>query len=281
MDTLPVRRIHVSSDFKRPGGTASNFSIKLSQSVQFPDDCAAYIDNVTINNTFYTITQNHNDLLYIAEKQGGTIECRSIQLPHGNYSLIDYKNALITALNTGHSVWLGTTPYNVTHNIKEGSIQITALNSFTFVILSDEQIATHNGSGGLTINKNNPRSQNKIISNTTNGNTSSDPANYTYYTEMITGFVSLLPLNNVFLHSNLSDNCVETPMGLGDCVACIPINSSFGSTVHHNMTSQADFINVSRRSFETLTFQLRDAHGNILETNNGFFSASILFEHKI
>lgn len=281
MDTLPVRRIHVSSDFKRPGETASNFSIKLSRSCTFPDDCAAYIDNVTINNTFYTITENHNDMLYIAEKQGVVIDCRSIQLPHGHYSTITYANALKTALNTGHSVFLGTTPYDVTRNVQEGSIKITALNGFTFEILSDEQIAAHNGSGGLTILKNNPRSGNKIISNTTNGNTSSDPANYTYSTEMITGFVSVLPLSNVFVHSNLSDNCVETPMGLGDCIACIPINSSFGSTVHHNMTSQADYINVSRRSFETLTFQLRDAHGNILETNHGFFSASILFEHKI
>ena len=281
MDTLPVRRIHVSSDFRRPGGKPSDFSIKLSQSVQLPDDCVAYIDNVIINNSFYTVTAGFNDFLYIAEKVSTTVTCRSIQMPQGNYSLISYAKALETALRTTAPVSLGSTPYNVDHFLSEGNIQITANNSFTFNILSDDQILAHDGSGGLTINKNNPRSGNKIISNKTNGNTSSDPQNYSYIVTMVTGFVSLLPSSNVFVHSNLADNCVMTPMGLGDCISCIPINNSFGNTLHHNLTSEADFINVSRRSFETLTFQLRDQHGNILETNEGFFSASILFEHKI
>ena len=281
MDTLPVRRIHVSSDFRKPGGTPSDFNITLSSSVQLPDDCVAYIDNITINNSFYTVTQNFSDLLYIAEKVGATITCRSIQLPQGNYSLISYTQALGNALNTGAPSSLGTTPYTVMFFFVEGNLQISANNSFTFNIMSDQQILAHDGSGGLTINKNNIRSGNKVISNRTNGNTSAYPQNYDYISEMVTGFCTFLPISNVFVHSNLADNAAMTPMGLGDCICCIPINNSFGNTVHHNLTSAADFINVSRRSFETLTFQLRDQHGNILETNEGFFSASILFEHKI
>ena len=279
METLAVRRIHVSSDFRLPGQTPSIFSIRLSSSVLLPEDTVAYIDNISLDNTFMTITTNHNDLLYVAEKQGATTEVRSVQLPQGNYSLVSFAAALKTALNTGHSVFLGSNPYNATHNLQEGNVEITAVNSFTFVILSDEQIALHDGTG-LTINKNNPRSANKVIRNTRNGNTSSSPANYTYYTELITGFVALLPVKNVYVHSNLADNAVMTPLGLGDCVCCIPINSSYGTSVHHNMTSQADAINVSRRSFESLSFQLRDGHGNILETNEGFFSCSIIFMLK-
>lgn len=281
MDTLPVRKIHVSSDFRKPGGTPSDFSITLSSSVQLPDDCVAYIDNITINNSFYTVTSGFNDLLYIAEKVGTTITCRSIQLPQGNYSLISYAQALGNALNTGAPASLGVTPYTVNYFLSEGNLQISANNNFTFNVMSDPQILAHDGTGGLSVNKNSPRSGNKVISNKTNGNTSSSPQSYSYVVEMITGFCTFLPISNVFVHSNLADNAVMTPMGLGDCIVCIPISSSFGSTVHHNVTSEADFINVSRRSFETLTFQLRDQHGNILETNKGFFSASILFEHKI
>jgi hypothetical protein len=281
MDTLPVRRIHVSSDF-RVSGTPSNFAIRLSQSVQLPDDCVAYIDNITINNSFYTITTGFNDFLYVAEKVGTTVTCRSVQLPQGNYTLNSYAEALQTALRNGAPASIGTTAYTVTWFFSEGNIQISRNNNlFTFNILSDPQILAHDGSGGLTINKNNPRSGNKLISNKTNGNTSSNPQNYDYIITMVTGFMSFLPISNVFVHSNLADNCVMTPIGLGDCIACIPISNSFGNTVHHNLTSEADFINVSRKSFETLTFQLRDQHGNLLETNEGFFSASILFEHKI
>ena len=281
METLPVRKIHVSSDFRKPGGTPSDFSIALSSSVQLPDDCVAYIDNITINNSFYTVTTGFSDLLYIAEQASGTITCRSIQLPQGNYSLISYAKALQDALNTGAPASLGTTPYTVTYFLTEGNLQITANNTFSFNIMSDPQILNHDGTGGLTVDKNNIRSGNKVISNKTNDNHASSPQRYVYVVTMITGFCTFLPISNVFIHSNLADNTVMTPTGLGDCVACIPISNSFGSTVHHNLTSEADFINVSRRSFETLTFQLRDQHGNIVESNEGFFSASILFEHKI
>ena len=279
MEQLPVRRIHVSSDFRLPGQTPSNFTIRLSQSVLLPEDTVAYIDNISLDNTFMTITANHNDLLYIAEKQGATTEVRSVQLPQGNYSLVSFAEALKTALNTGHSVFLGSNPYNVTHNLSEGNVEFTAVNSFSFAILSDEQIALHDGTG-ITLPKNNPRSANKIIRNTRNGNTASNPANYTYSTTITTGFVALLPVKNVYVHSNLADNSVMTPLGLGDCICCIPINSSYGTSVHHNMTSQADAINVSRRSFESWSFQLRDGHGNVLENNEGFFSCSIIFMLK-
>ena len=195
--------------------------------------------------------------------------------------MISYAKALEDALNTGAPASLGTTPYTVTYFLTDGNLQITANNTFSFNIMSDPQILNHDGTGGLTIDKNNPRSGNKVISNKTNDNRASSPQRYVYVVTMITGFCTFLPISNVFIHSNLADNTVMTPTGLGDCIACIPISNSFGSTVHHNVTSEADFINVSRRSFETLTFQLRDQHGNIVESNQGFFSASILFEHKI
>ena len=285
MDTLPVRKIHVSSDFRKPGGTPSDFSIALSSSVQLPDDTVAYIDNITINNSFYTVTTGFSDLLYIAEKVGTTITCRSIQLPQGNYSLISYAQALGNALNTGAPASLGTTPYTVSYFLTEGSLSIDANNSFTFNIMSDPQILNHDGTGGLTVDRNNIRSGNKVISNKTNGNTASSPQDYFYGSFMITGFCTFLPISNVFVHSNLADNAVMTPTGLGDCVACIPISNSFGSTVHHNLTSEADFVNVSRGSFETLTFQLRDQHGNIVESNEGLltrpYCSNIKYKNKI
>ena len=102
MEDLAVRRIHVSSDFKLPGGTSSNFQVKLSQSVNLPEGCVALLDNIVIDNTFLTVTHNHNDLLYIAEKAAsGVILCRTIQLTAGNHSLVSLKDTLSTQLNNG------------------------------------------------------------------------------------------------------------------------------------------------------------------------------------
>jgi hypothetical protein len=278
---LPVRRIHISSEFKQAGETHSDFSIRLGQSVNFPDDTVAFCDNIALSNSFYTITQNHNDLLYIAEKLNSTtVLCRTVQLAHQNYSGTQYAEALKTVLNTGHSGLLGTHPYNVAYSFQENNITVTTSSGYDFVIMSDDQIKNHDGTGGLIVNKNNPRSGNKVIRNITNGNTSASPLNYVFASSYVSSFLDLLGVHNVFIHSNLADNSVMTPRGLGDCISVCPISSSFGETVHHNMTSQADAINVSRRAFETLTFQLRDAFGNILETNGGVFSCSIIFMQK-
>ena len=265
---LQVRRIHVSSDF-RSTGTPSDFSIRLSQSVKLPDDCWALVDNITCDNVFSTVTTNHNDRLYVAENVSGTITLRVVTIAQGNYSLVSFAAALKTALGSS---------YTVTPEPAENNISITAT-GLTFNILSDEQIQSHDGTG-LIIDKANPRSANKIIKNTTNGNTASSPSNYTYVLAFISGFASLLPVRNIFVHSNLSDNSVLSPQGLGDCICMIPVSGSYATTIHHNSTSQADAINVSRRAFDSLTFQLRDGHGNVLNMTDGFFSCSIVFMIK-
>ena len=280
MDHLPVRRIHISSEFKVRGGTHSDFTIALGQTVSLPDDTVAFVDNVSLDNTFYTVTLHHNDLLYIAEKFGNQYFLRTIQLAHGNYSGLAYAFQLKTKLNAaGHASLLGF--YDVVYSMQEGTVAVTTSSGYTFAILSDEQIQAHDGTGGLTIDKNNPRSGNRVLGNSTNGNTSSSPSGYIFSASFKSVFLSLLSVQQVFIHSNLADNNVLSCRGLSDCICAVPISSSFGSTVHHNMTSQADAINVSKRSFDSLRFQLRDAHGNILETNGGKFSCSIIFMQKI
>ena len=268
MESLHIRRIHVSSDF-RNSGTPSDFSIRLSQSVTLPDECVAQVDNITLDNTFKTVTTNHNDRLYIAENVSGTITMRTVTIAEGNYSLVTFASALATALGSS---------YIVTPEAQENNVSISAT-GLTFNILSDQEIQNHDGTG-LTIGKGNPRSANKIIKNTTNGSTASNPSNYGYVLIFISGFASLLPVRNIFVHSNLSDNSVMTPQGLGDCICMIPVSGGYATTIHHNTTSQADAINVSRRAFDALTFQLRDGHGNILNMSEGFFSCSIVFMQK-
>jgi hypothetical protein len=264
----------VSSDFRNTG-TPGNFSIRLSQSVTLPDECVALVDNITCDNMFYTVTSNHNDRLYVAENVGGAITLRTITIPQGNYSLVAFASALATGLKANAPI---TNPYIVIPELAENNVSISAT-GLTFNILSDEQIQNHDGTL-LLIDKANSRSCNKIIKNTTNGNTASSPSNYNYVVTFVSGFASLLPVRNIFVHSNLSDNSVLTPQGLGDCICAIPVSGGFATTIHHNMTSHADAINVSRRAFDSLTFQLRDGHGNLLNMDDGFFSCSIIFMIK-
>ena len=275
---LPVKKIHVDSRFK-DSGSHSDFSIRLSQSVQFPEECVAMVDNITISNTFYSVNAL-NDSFYVAEKIGANAFVRKATMAHGNLSGLTFITAMINALNTGSPTVMGSNPYSGTYNLQTGKVLVVGSSSYNFVIMSDDQIQAHDGTGGLTIDKANPKSANGIIRNRSNGQTISSPAAYTFNDTYTSGFLDLLPIHNCYIHSNLSNNSVMAPRGLGDCVACCPINASFGSTVHHNMTSMADAVDVSRKSFETLSFQLRDAYGNLVETNGSSWSCSIIFVQK-
>ena len=276
---LPVKKVHIDSRFKEASGTHSDFSIRLSQSIQFPEECVALIDNITIPNTFYSVNAL-NDSFYVAEKIGSNAFVRKVTLAHGNLSGITWVVALVNSLNTGSPTVMGSNPYSGTYSLQTGKVLVVGSGSYNFVIMSDDQIQSHDGTGGLTIDKTNPKSANGIIRNRSNGQTTSSPAAYTFADKYTSGFLDLLPIHNVFLHSNLANNSVMAPRGLGDCIACCPINSSFGTTVHHNATSMADSVDVSRKSFETLSFQLRDAYGNIIETSGSSWSCSIIFVQK-
>ena len=117
MDHLPVRQIHISSDFAVPGGTHSDFLIRLSSSVSLPDDTVALVDNILVENSFYTIGSG-NDLLYVAEKISNTeVHRRTIQLTHGNYSGISYATELASKLNAaGHISLVGS--YTATYSLQ-------------------------------------------------------------------------------------------------------------------------------------------------------------------
>jgi hypothetical protein len=276
---LPVNKVHIDSRFKEASGTHSDFNIRLSQSVQFPEDCVAIVDNITIPNTFYTVNAN-NDCFYVAEKIASNAFVRKVTLAHGNLNGFTFAAALADALNVGSPTVMGSNPYSAAYTRGTGKVLVAGSPSYDFLIMSDDQIQTHDGTGGLTIEKDNPRSGNGILRNRSNGQTGSSPASYTFHNNHTSGFLDLMPVHNCFIHSNLANNSVMTPRGLGDCIACCPISSSFGFTTHHNNTSAADAVDVSRKSFETLSFQLRDAYGNIIETNGASWSCSLIFMKK-
>ena len=289
MESLPVRRIHIDSREKTDNSDShSDFRIRLSHSCQFPEDTVCMVDNISIPNTFLTVQTNINDSLYIAEQIGSTVLCRKVTLDPAYYNATTFAAELTLKLNTGTPTVMGSNPYTAVRNPSFGNVLVTGHASYNFVILSDEQIQqfpdaghpTPTG-GTLKVDKNFPNSANSILRNVTNGNKASNPANYTFVTLYRSGYLDLLPVHNCFIHSNLADNNVMTPRGMSDCIACCPISSDAGVMSHHNVTSQADAINISKRSFETLSFQLRNSKGQIVDLNGASWSCSLLFVQKI
>ena len=290
METLAVRRIHVDSRFETDNSDShSDFHIRLSQSVSLPDETICMVDNISIPNTFFTVQTGVNDSLYIAEKHSTTITCRKVTLDQNYYTSTQFAAELALKLNVGTPTSMGTNPYTALYIPQQGHVMVTGHPAYDFVILSDEQIQNFPSAGyqtpnplvTLKIDKNFPNSANGILRNVTNGNKSSDPLTYNYATLYKSGHLDLQPVHNCYIHSNLADNNVMTPKGMSDCIVCCPISANTGVMVHHNVTSHADAINVSKRSFDTLSFQLRNAKGQIVELNGASWSCSLLFVQKI
>ena len=290
MESLPVRRIHIDSREKTDNSDShSDFHIRLSQSVSLPEDAICMVDNISIPNTFLTVQTGVNDSLYVAERLSSTsVVCRKVTLDAGYYNATTFAAELKLKLNAGTPTVMGSNPYNAVHNPSFGNVLVTGSASYNFVVLSDEQIARFPAAGHadptggtLKIDQNSHASANSILRNVSNGNKASDPNSYTFVTLYKSGYVDLLPVHNCYIHSNIADNAVMTPKGLSDCIACCPINSDAGVMSHHNVTSTADAINVSKRSFETLSFQLRNAKGQIVDLNGASWSCSLLFVQKI
>ena len=285
MESLPVRRIHIDSRQKTDGRDShSDFKIRLAQSVSLPEDACMILDNISIPNTFRTINRNENSL-YIAEvtvTQPLTVVCRKIDFDESHYNVTTLAMIMALKFNYQYPAVMGLNPYRIVYQPELQNFKITNIHGYNFHILSDDAIAAFpNGFGGLTIDKNFPNSINTLIRNESNGNATTDPNAYSYGMIFETGIVTVQSQNNVYIHSNLADNNVMTPKGMSDCIACVPISAPTGTVAHHNATNHADAVNVSKRSFETLTFQLRNSKGQIVDLGGASWSCSLLFFQKL
>lgn len=280
METLAVRRIHIDSSYKDAGDSHSDFRIRLAQSVQMPDDCIMMVDNITIPNVFKTVSER-NDSLYLGEYDTSTflVVVRKVTLTHGYYNALQFATELQTKLNAAKLASWPTNAYTVTYT--QGAVLVAGASPQTFVIMSDEQIARYDGSSGISSAITQPNSANAILRNESNGNIAPNPQQYVVNNTYTSGYLQLLSVQNVFIHSSLADLCVMTPRGMSDCIACCPCSSSVGENIHHNVTSAGDAVNVSKRSFESISFQLRNSKGDIVDLHGASWSCSLLFVPKL
>lgn len=283
METLAIRKIHVDSRYRTNlADSHSDFRLKLSQPVNFPDDVEMIADNISIPNTVQTVNASAH-YLYMAEYDSNLqVVCRAVPITHGYYtgpSLAQEIGTQLNVLGTLPTGWTSGT-YLVQYDPDSGNIRIHANFAKLFHVMSDAELQAHDGSGGLTVNKNRPASINNILRYYSTTDVVSNPVSYDLYNTFNSLYLDLLPVHAFMICSNLNDGRVMSPQGLGDTIACVPCNVNAGITVHHNATTSADAVLVSRRSFETLTFQLRNSQGELVDLNGASWSMSLVFVKK-
>ena len=270
---LKFRKIHIDSRFKATG-THSDFEYTLAETFDLPEGAICYVDNACIPMSWNTIDTT-NQYLYIAEKISTTYTVRRLDLTVGYHSGVSLKTLLHAALNANLPAGANGT-YTVVHSSNTNTISISSPPNTLFYILTDDDIKYYDNAL-YAIDKGNPRSANNVLRNKESDSIVTSAQNFTYNTVWTSQFIDIINHHSVYVCSSLASFNTLGPRGQSDIICKVPANTSWGSTIFHNVSSAHDFIDVGKRSLSSIRFSLKDAVGNTINLNGASWSLSLVF----
>ena len=268
--TLPIKQVYIDSRFKtKDSKSNSNFKFELKQTIQLPDNCVAYIDDIIIPHTWRTV-EEFNNKIYMREYDttiGLLTDDRILTIPSQNYTGELLATAILAQINANYS----SSNYTCEYKPRKGTIviQVTDANK-SFLILSDDEIADQlEGSwAGPSYNLNNPKSMNEVLRNSL-GN----PAN-----TFESGFLDLKNIHNIYISSpNLGSFSTLGPRGECNIIKKVPVSSDYGYSIFDNVVASHDYIDVSKQLLSVIEFKLSSARGDVVPLHGAHCSFSICF----
>ena len=268
-----IKKVYIDSRYKTSDSYSdSEFNIELKEAIDLPDNTVCYVDDISIPHTWYTV-EHYNNRLYVQHSNtttGGN-DYFILQIPFGNYngaSLASEFQTQLQRLNPN---------FNVVYNTGRGTMTITLNQAFKFV--TDTEIKTTFVSVAWR-NLNNDQvlvdfdylmSINDVIRN--------NIIRWDLSNTFETGFLDLVTTHNIYLHCpNLGHyNCIGV-RGENSIIKKIPVSSSFGYVIIDSVVAPHDKIDVSNQTIKTLSFTLKDVHGNIIDLHGAFVSFSLIFQ---
>ena len=142
-----------------------------------------------------------------------------------------------------------------------------------FKILTEDDIYTKLNTGWLgdAYDVNNPHSINDIIGN--------HVQNSAFYTSAngYTGSLNLQPIRNIYIHSSLGNYNTWGARGETSIVKKIPVPANSGDYIFDQVLTGNDFGDCSKQTLRTISFELKDVHGNNINFHGSNLSFSIIF----
>jgi hypothetical protein len=225
-----MRQIFVDTRDKIPGGTNSNFSMLLPQTLSLGPGHQGRIDDLRLPVSVPTIYSENNSIIL---DMNGTIH--TVYLTQGQYlSGVQLAGEIQDKLRAGPP---GT--WNVAYDGSKMSMNINCSNGFRFI-------------GGTFMTR--------LLSR---------DHYYDNYGTYVFQYVSLQGLDMCYLCcSNFSNMDNVGPKGSSDTLCAIPITVPFGSVQHYSMSTSV-FFDIPQITTQQLSFQLRDRDYNILNIVSG------------
>ena len=94
---MQFQRLYIDSR-DRVSGTAESFEYQLSTNVTVAEESIAVLDSVLIPNSWYTVTKDKNDGIYIREDSAGVGSYRAAILGPGYYDVNSLATEIARAL---------------------------------------------------------------------------------------------------------------------------------------------------------------------------------------
>lgn len=271
---LRTKKLYIDSRFRTLTSVSnSDFSFEINDTLDLPEKCVAYIDDISLPVTWYNCDESNNKL-YVRKILNGTSAGDIIvTLTPGQYNSDQFASEMQTQFRAS----IGSS-FTVTYSTLRGTITIkpNAVN-LKFQLLTDQDIRSkfNNTWSGTSYDINNPRSFNETLRNT-DGTT----LIYDDNTPYTSGFIDILAGKHYLylISSNLGSYTSLGPKGERNIVKKIMVTQNYGyNTVESASFSGDDYIDVSKQSLKTLQFKLQDAFGNVVNLNGSNFSFSVVF----
>ena len=265
---IPIRKVYIDSRFKtRYSKSNSEFTYELAESVELPDKCCCFVDDVIIPVSWYNIDENSKNI-YVRRYQDltDTKTDRIVPIEVNNHTADTLTDAVQDALN----IAFGGGVFTVTYDPRKLKITITAESQSEVKLFTDDELKGVNGWQGLAYDSNNVMSANEVLGNfTIQSSTSQD---------FESGIIDLRRIHNVYISSaNLSTFKTLGPRGESGIIKKCPVTSEYGFTLVDNVVVSHDWTDVSKQLLKTLEFRLSDAYGTTIDLRGMPISFSLIF----
>ena len=264
--SLSIRKIYVDSRFKTADSLSdSNFKFELKESVQLPDKCVCFVDDLVIPHSWYNVEEN-SKYLYVRRYQdlSNTTTDHIIALEVQNHTFDSLKNALQASLDAA----FGSNVFTVTKNDRSGIITVTIEAQSDCKIFTDAELQGNIIWYGASYDSSNLMSANEVLGVLT------PQIGVTVKTSL----VDLRRYHNVYLSSpTLSSYSTLGPRGENNIIKKVPVTSDYGSMIFDSVVASHDWVNVSKRLLKTLEFRLSDAYGRTIDFHGIPVSFSLIF----
>ena len=270
-------KLYVDSRKRVPGArgdTDSDFAIQLPYPIEVSGK--AYVDVFLLTNNAHTIYSG-NERIYLDE--GSAQTKRVATLAHGQYNVLELKDALVVALNNNKTI---TGQYRVTYLPTSNRLQIDIVNpasSDNFRIWQDQQLKEQFAAwqGITTIAADDIRSANRVC-----GFMGNDILVGTA-TQAVTApkAPDVARHKQLFLRSSLGGGSHQSlgPNNETDIIRRIVVgNAPLNSVIHDAHGTILDCVKINGNpELNTIWFQLVDVDGNVVDTHGHPISFSIIF----